>query len=147
MKKILTFLCSFLLCVNVALAASSATTTITGTPSGLNIMKIACTAHTDGSFTDYTTTEPVNGFIVAVITDPGSTAPTDNYDIDLDDKYGVDVMGSELDNRDTANTEQAVPLVGSAYSRRYVQGPLTVQVSNNSVNGATWDIYVLIEKE
>ena len=47
------------------------------------------------------------------ITDPGATAPTDNYDLTLLDAYGVDVLGGEGANRDTANSEQSVPALKS----------------------------------
>lgn len=57
------------------------------------------------------TTKKIVGTLIKGVTDPGSTAPTDNYDIVLTDEEGVDILGdcvalSQLINRDTANSEQ-----------------------------------------
>lgn len=63
------------------------------------------------SATDGTVTATLNfaGRILRVVTDPGATAPTDNYDVTLVDGNGVDLfMGRGVD-RDTANTEQFCP--------------------------------------
>ena len=76
-----------------------------------------------------------------VVTDPGATAPTDNYDITILDQYSVDVAGGELEDRDTTNTEQVVPSIGSAYGGRTIDGgTVTVTVSNNAVNSASGKI-------
>ena len=50
---------------------------------------------------------PIAGILCYVTTNPGTVAPQDNYDIVVEDKDGVDVMGGELDNRDTAKSEVA----------------------------------------
>jgi hypothetical protein len=77
-------------------------------------------------------------YITLVITNPGSPAPTDNYDIVINDSDGVDVMGGTLANRDTSNSEQALPYIGSlAYGPRQIDGILTFSLSGNSVNSAT----------
>lgn len=65
-------------------------------------------------------------------TNPGSTAPTDNYDITVLDANGNDMANGELLNRDTSTTEvvnltSAVPIVSST---------MTITVSNNTVNSA-----------
>jgi len=69
------------------------------------------------------------GRLVAVETDPGAAAPTDDYDIDIN--WGVtDIMGSALDNRDTANTEVAFPQKGTDFPDAvWLSGPLTAEVS------------------
>lgn len=65
------------------------------------------------------------------ITDPGSPAPTDNYDLTLLDNYGVDVLGGEGANRDTINPEQGVPaLNASVYGDRIVDFNLTFGIAN-----------------
>lgn len=54
------------------------------------------------------TTKPVYGELVRGVTDPGSTAPADNYDVALTDPAGADLLGlshDDLMDRDTANTE------------------------------------------
>lgn len=88
-----------------------------------------------------------NGIIVRVITDPSATAPTDNYDIVLTDATGIDVMNGQLANRDTANTESAVPLVDNVdaiYGQAYAFGNLTITVSNAG-DSKIGDIYIIIE--
>ncbi len=55
-----------------------------------------------------TTTEPIVGYLLKCITNPGAAAPTDNYDIAITDEESVDVLANctaSLGNRDTANTE------------------------------------------
>jgi hypothetical protein len=71
------------------------------------------------------------------ITDPGSVAPTNLYDIEIRDEYGCDVFGSNLLNRSSVNSEQAVPLIGDAYGSRLCAGILTFRLTNNSVVDAT----------
>ena len=66
----------------------------------------------DGTVT--ATTEKIVGVLLKVQTDPGVTAPSDNYDIVITDTESVDVLSGlggsggsspSLANRDTANTE------------------------------------------
>lgn len=75
---------------------------------------------------------------VLAITNPGSTAPTDNYDITITDEDGVDIFGGSLANRDTANSEQARPAIATLGGERLVDGSiLTFNLTNNSVASAT----------
>jgi hypothetical protein len=74
--------------------------------------------------------------IIMVVTDPGSPAPTADYDITITDANGVDVMGGSLANRHTTNTEQALPYIGTAYGPRPVSGALTLNVSSAGAAGA-----------
>lgn len=58
------------------------------------------------------TTEKIVGQLVKAVTDPGSPAPTANYDIDITDEESVDVLAvciaaGRLQNRHTTTTEQA----------------------------------------
>jgi len=62
------------------------------------------------------------GTLLRLRTDPGSAAPTDNYDITLLDAIGgADVLGGVGANRDTTNTEIAVPVEGT-YFRPWIAG-------------------------
>lgn len=73
----------------------------------------------------------IDGEILRVVTDPGSPAPTDNYDIVANDEDGFDILGGGLANRDTANSEAVVP------SARVVHfGAVTFVVSNAGNGGA-----------
>lgn len=147
MKKLF-FVIAMLLCIPISShAASSASDSVLVDKDNLRVIRVLWTAHTDGTFTNYEITNAPLGAIWMVATDPGSTAPTDNYDIDLLDSTGVDIMGAELDDRDTANTEQAMPLIGSSSGVRPVNGKLTLAISNNSVNSATGTIYIYIYQQ
>lgn len=91
------------------------------------------------------TTKKIVGTLIKGVTDPGATAPTDNYDINITDEEGLDVLlpcrtaGNlgDLMNRDTANSEQvyfavlsndASPLATSI--QPVVCDKLTVAVTN-----------------
>lgn len=84
------------------------------------------------------------GCITKVVTNPGSTAPTDDYDITLTDADGVDLMGGELANRDTANSEVAVPKMDTVFGCNVVTASFTLNLTNNSVSAATGTVLVYI---
>lgn len=102
---------------------------------------------TDGSVPETETGWDIAGILQKVTTNPGATAPTDDYDIVLEDEDDVDVMGGAMANRDTANSEVAFPkepagtvnLNGVA-----VRGTLTFKLTNNSVNSATGKVRLTI---
>lgn len=50
----------------------------------------------------------VNGQLIMMITDPTTSAPTDNYDIAVT-VQGADILGGAGANRDTTTTEIAYP--------------------------------------
>lgn len=101
----------------------------------------------DGSVPNTDTLESINGCVALVVTDPGSTAPTDNYDIVLNDDFGVDIMGGELANRDTANTEQVVPKMDAVYGCRPVYGKLQLQITNQSVSSGNGVVYIHVYED
>lgn len=139
MKRLFIFIIMaiMLLMATSVWAAGTVTQTHSKVSSNVTLWTFTCTADAaDGSFPATASSRDMEGYVILVVTDPGATAPTDNYDITLTDEDGVDVMGGELANRDTANTEQAIPLVGNCYSPRWVQETLTLNISNNSVNSA-----------
>ncbi len=86
------------------------------------------------------------GYVVLAITDPGATAPTANYDITIEDEFGVDIMGGALTDRSATLTEQAMPLIAVTPVPRMVNGALTFKLANNSVNSAVGKCYVYIQK-
>lgn len=81
-------------------------------------------SHTDGS-ASLVTPHQFHGEVLALVTDPGATAPTDNYDITITDADGYDVLQGAGANRDTANTETAVPPAKSI-----AFGALTLNITN-----------------
>lgn len=109
------------------------------------VYKIAWTASSvDGSVID-TTLLGVHGFMMKAVTNPGATAPTDNYDItiaDTDDAT-LDAANSLLLNRDTATTEVVYPVgVTGATPLWFQPGNYVMSIAGNSVNSATGVIWL-----
>lgn len=140
-RKLIITLLLALIIPSFAFAASSQTQdhSVLG---GVHRLEIEWTAP-DGTYTSFVTRN-INGMVFGVETDPGSTAPQDNYDITLTDQYGLDIMGGALDNRDTANTEFIQPYntVQTSYIEMPVHGSLTLAISGNNVNGATGKVVI-----
>lgn len=55
-----------------------------------------------------TTTNFYSGEVIRLVTDPGSTAPTDDYDVYVYDEDSTDILMGAGVNRDTATTEQVL---------------------------------------
>jgi hypothetical protein len=110
-------------------------------PLGIYKYTATCTADSsDGSYPSTSgSTWNIDGFVLLVETDPGSTAPTDNYDIVLNDKYGADIMGGDLADRDSSATERVKRV-------EFVDGRITPVITNNSVNSAVIVIYIYVAK-
>ncbi len=100
------------------------------------------------------TTRKIVGELIKIVTDPGGTAPSDNYDVVLTDEEGVDLSVHMDDTaiaaliaRDTANTEETyLPLEDTAGTGRIAAWPvvcdkLTVTV-NNAGNAKTGQIII-----
>ena len=83
-------------------------------------------------------TQKVSGKLIKAITNPGATAPTDNYDITIKDDQAFDVLTNCEDNlvdRDTTNTEEVYFLVNDDGSlgtggSPVVNSVLTIAVAN-----------------
>ena len=76
------------------------------------------TSATGGAVADQTAAGQINkttykytGEIVRLITDPGATAPSDNYDVSVLDDDGYDVLMGAGADRDTVTTEQQLASV------------------------------------
>jgi hypothetical protein len=84
------------------------------------------------------------GFLIKVVTNPGSVAPTDNYDIKLfdPDDAAFDAAAGLLLDRDTANTEQVYPLISGAATPLFLAGDYVLNITGNSVNSATGQIFM-----
>jgi len=89
--------------------------------------------------------KPINGWVFMAETNPGSPAPTANYDITIKNAAGADIFGGELADRSGSVTERVLPKIGSAYDKAWVSGILTFTLANNSVNSAagTATLYVV----
>lgn len=93
------------------------------------------------------TTRKISGRLIKAVTDPGSVAPTDDYDISITDEEGSDVLSpcqNTLANRDSTSTEQVYFLVKDTAGTPLAQSlhpavcdQLTISISNagNSKTG------------
>ena len=90
----------------------------------------------------------VGGYVLKMVTNPGSTAPTDNYDVTLEGSADttVDHLAGAGSNRDTANTEVAYPSASSAPTPVWLDPDESykVAVAGNAVNSATGQIILYL---
>lgn len=107
---------------------------------------------TDGSVPD--TSIALSGRVTKIVTNPGSTAPTSNYDITLvdPDDSALDVLAGAIINRHTTTTEQVYPLIAGSPGTVsavpvFLAGTYTLKLANNSVNSATGDIHFYLVDE
>jgi hypothetical protein len=87
-------------------------------------------------------------YICQIWSNPGTTQPTDNWDLYL--KYdGGDVLQAGGENRDTANTEVTYPIIQASSNGgcAYIPGDLTLSISGNSVNSATATILLIFHRQ
>ena len=82
-------------------------------------------SHTDGT-ASLVTPRGYYGEVLSLVTDPGATAPTVNYDITITDGDSYDVMQAAGANRSDTATETAVPTAKSI-----AFGVLTLNVTNS----------------
>ena len=138
MKKFLALLVlTLFIWVGSALGAGTITQSDVQIYPNTRALTFTCTA--DAAAHTYPVTASdgnIDGYVFLVVTNPGTVGPTDNYDITLTDSEGIDIMGGELADRSNSAEEQAVPLIGAVFGSRYVRGPLTVTITNNSVASA-----------
>jgi hypothetical protein len=99
------------------------------------------------------TCKPISGEVVRVVTDPGSPAPLDDWDLVITDNHGIDITvnsSASLLNRDTANTEQQCLVMDSLEAAAgifpVVNGALTFTLSNCG-KGKVGVIYVYWKAE
>ena len=93
------------------------------------------TTHTGGA-ASLATAYSYFGAVTSVVTNPGATAPTDNWDLTITDADSYDVLQGVGADRDTTNTETAEPATVSL-----VFGKLTLNVTNG---GNTKDLVVTL---
>lgn len=137
MKKFLIAIVIVLFHAGNVLALGTVTQSDVAIYDNVRVLTFTCTADvTAHTYPVTTSSGNINGYIFLVVTNPGGVAPTTLYDITLTDSDGVDIMGGELANRSATLSEQAVPLMGNVYGSRFVNGTLTITITNNSVNSA-----------
>ena len=76
-----------------------------------------------------TDTNTIDGQVLRWVTNPSSTAPTDDYDIVINDEDGIDIAAGVLGDRDTSNSEQVLT-GGDAKDGAAFIGKLSLVVSN-----------------
>lgn len=79
-------------------------------------------------------------YLQQVVTNPGSTAPTDNWDMTITDVDGVDMLGGAGQNRHTTTSQVCFPTI----TARPTSGALTLNISGNSVNSAVIVVKVFL---
>ena len=137
MKKLLLALAVLLLTAPQVIAAVTGVTDPQETLRGFNDSDVEITTVTvTGTTGSYQVEAEICGFLSFVMTDPGATAPDDNYDVVITDDDVVDIMGGELANRDTSTSEQAMPKMGNSYGPRFVCGYPTITISNQATADA-----------
>lgn len=91
---------------------------------------------TAGGAVDGTLTAPVNGRVVAMITDPGTPAPTTLYDIVIVNDEGFDILAAQGQNRSATLSEMVTPGIPfkdgttTSVAPMYVAGTLELRVTN-----------------
>ena len=102
----------------------------------------------DGSVPDTALTTKISGRIVALLTNPGVTAPSSNYDLVLNNADGVDMLKGAGANRHTSNSEHD-PVEMTTSNRVGVpvvaEDTLTLVMTNQSVNDANIVVKLYIE--
>ena len=110
------------------------------------VVKCAVVAHTTGAVTTEALSlgNTIEGMLLtkfAVI--PGATGPTDSSDLYVYDALGIDLLaGQGVDKIMNATKTQGVPSIDGVLAPQPVVDAISIAVSNNSVNGATFDIYL-----
>lgn len=148
MKRVL-FTVIFLVLLTTQLWATGSSSKITdyGVVGGKNIITISWVADNATGAVPNLTIDPTlynlkGWYLYSAETNPGSTAPTDLYDITLTDADGLDIAWSLLNNRSTTNTE--LVLVSTASTGfPVIRGNLTFTLTNNSVNSATGTLILI----
>lgn len=113
------------------------------------VLAVSITDDTHGTTVALTETDVLGYWLCAMETNPGSAAPTDDYDIVVNTAGGADLLGGAGANRDTANTEIAYPTVDSTTGQKGcvpINSALSLVLSGNSVNNATVAIKLFLTR-
>lgn len=86
----------------------------------------------DGTTCDATTTGYYDGVIILVATVPGLSGaqPDDNYDLELNNADGVDMLAAQGANRDETNTEFIASGMGA-----FTEEQITLSITNAGAGG------------
>ena len=108
-----------------------------------DMMIVTATLTSDGSGdATVTTSHTYKGFLVQVETDPGSAAPTANWDLTISDSYLSDITAGGGAHRHTSNTE--VLYQDDLHNGVACYGPLTITGANmGSAKDAAVTLYLI----
>jgi hypothetical protein len=122
----------------------AATITQTHSQGGkFDVLTVAVTCDADGSISKTRLNLPDMIWIIYCETDPGTPAPTDDYDLYIYNGMSVDIMGGGIGNRDTANSERAQPVIDSSSTMLIpAMGPFFLDQSNQAVNAAKYTLRI-----
>lgn len=153
MKRMFLILLVTLLCVASANAASvtasAGTATVNTEINGqfLHYLVVDWTSTSGGAVT--ATISGLEGMLLAFMSDPvASASPTDNYDIDITDVAGYEILGGSGEDRDNVNAEKIAPLIlgqGSTWVPQPIVGNLTLSITNAG-NAKQGTIYLYVEQ-
>jgi hypothetical protein len=141
MKKVLVGLLMLLLASTSVWGAGTCTQDLTQM-NLIQLLTFTCTADSaDGSFPSTVTslnyTDRLKGwYLYKVITNPGTTAPTDNWDFTITDGDGIDVLGGAGANRHTTTSQSIIPLLTSNNYAQPFLDTWTLAITGNSNNSA-----------
>ena len=110
----------------------------------MRLLQIAYTTDSGAGTFAIVTDWEINGWIHEVETDPGGTAPDDNYGITIKNDNGRDIMGGALASRDEANAEMVKPIVNGIWQKAWSHGLLTIAVTSAG-NSKTAEILIYYE--
>lgn len=110
------------------------------------IVTLTCVGDSSNGSFPATTIPGLQGFIVKVITKPGATNPTANYDIALYSPLAstLDSLGGALADRSASTAEQKAPVLSGATCPVFVSGDYSFAITNNSVASAQITVYMFI---
>lgn len=147
MKKLVLAIMFTLLAIGNAWGAESCTQSLIGAGT-YKIMQMVWVTDAAGNFTATDTGFDIDGIVLLAETIPSSTvAPTNLYDIVLNNSSGIDVFGGALGNRSSTTAEQTMPLMNGNYTGVSVMGPLELDVTNagNSKSGTIRIHYITVK--
>lgn len=110
------------------------------------LVTLTCVGDSSNGSFPATTVSGLHGFVVKIITKPGATQPTANYDIALYSPLAstLDALGGALADRSATTAEQKAPVLSGATSPVFLNGDYSFAITNNSVNSAQITVYMFI---
>jgi hypothetical protein len=134
--------------------ASSIIQSISAVTKDLTVIKFACTAAADGSFTAASTDTYIAKLIRGLMLYKfqvviGANAPTASSDFTVKDTFGQDILGGQGADKITGSANATVenyPKINDQAANQPIVSGLTLAITNNSANAATFDIYLYFKK-